>query len=145
MENPNLPKILLVMDDDVDESQVRHILVKYRFANGLQRMRRAREAVRLFNDLKGRDGAPTGDIPQLIIFSQSDAGSTPPASAFAAFRNETGNTPIIFVASSREEEENIRALNLPRTYCLGKPLGFFKLLEAMQKLGMYWMVLEAPP
>jgi hypothetical protein len=51
---------------------------------------------------------------------------------------------LVVVAGTREEEEQIRALKHPNTYVLGKPLGFFKLLEAMQKLGMYWLVLRAP-
>lgn len=47
--------------------------------------------------------------------------------------------------SAAKEEDSFRKLNLPRTYCLDKPLGFFKLLEAMQKSGMFRVVLGSPP
>lgn len=134
------PNILLVMDDDADESQVIHVFAKYRFANAVKRVRRAREALRLFS------GAEGGGVAwELIIFSLSDPGPMQIAPTAASLRRETGDTPLILVASTREEEDELRALNLPRTHCVARPLGFFKLLEAMQKVGMYWTVTKSQP
>jgi hypothetical protein len=53
--------------------------------------------------------------------------------------------PLIIVAESHEEEDEIRRLNFPRTASISRPIGFFKLLEAMQKLGMRWIVLRPLP
>lgn len=129
------PVILLIMDGDADASEALHILEKYRFANEVKRVRRTREALRLFSGEDARENPC-----ELIIFASMDPGPSQLAPAAASLRRETGDTPIILVASSREEEEELRALGLPRTHCLSKPLGFFKLLEAMQKVGMYWTV-----
>jgi hypothetical protein len=62
----------------------------------------------------------------------------------ASRRGTLVQVPLVVVAGTREEEDQIRSRNFANTYIMGKPLGFFKLLEAMQKLGMFWLVLRSP-
>jgi hypothetical protein len=128
------------MDDDGDEGHARHVLAKYHFSNSLQSVRQSKEALRLFDAWK--DASP-GEVPELIIMSLGH-----PAQMEAALASRKGcleQVPLVILSETREAEDAVRALSLPRTYCMGKPLGFFKLLEALQKLGMYWMVLRSPP
>lgn len=139
------PKILLVMDDDMDEGHVLHILTKYHFSNSVVRMKRIREAIKFFSDANGSEGAQGIRKPELVILSQNESVLQPIVPAIEALKKEMGQTPLICLAASREQEDGVRALSLPRTYCMGKPLGFFKLLEAMQKLGMFWLVLDSSP
>jgi DNA-binding response OmpR family regulator len=128
------------MDDVVDEGHARHVLAKYHFSNSLQAVRQAKESLRLFEAWKD---ASQGEIPELIIMSLGH-----PAQLEAALASRKGSleqVPLVILSETREAEDAVRALSLSRTYCMGKPLGFFKLLEAMQKLGMHWMVLRSPP
>jgi DNA-binding response OmpR family regulator len=143
MGSPNPPHILLVCDDPAGEAQACRILSKYRFANPVVTLRRASEVLRYFSQFDtGGEGAPES-LPHMIILSlEADLQAKV---AHASRKNRLAGVPLIVVAASRLEEEAVRGLSLPRTHCMGRPLGFFKLLEAMQKLGMYWMVLKSSP
>lgn len=137
------PQILLVMDDDVDHSQAMHILTKYRFANSVLRLRRPLDLSRYLEDPGGpADGRR--ESPEMIIFSAGDADIGQFCSSAAFVRTLTREVPLIVVAHSVEAERALAGFKLAMTYVLGKPLGFFKLLEAMQKLGLYWTVRRTP-
>lgn len=143
MQSSEMPNILLVMDEDTDESHAVHILAKYHFANQLVKLRRGRDALRFFAQVNATADPPKPERPELIILSLEEGQLI--EVAMASRKDRLSDVPLILVAASKEEEDSLRKLNLPRTYCLGKPLGFFKLLEAMQKLGMFWVVLKSPP
>lgn len=135
------PDILLVMEDG-EEAHAVHVLNKYHFANTLKKIRRCDEAKRYFTQLN--TGADRGEarLPELIIVSQTGADLAEVLGA--ARRGALAQVPLVVVAGSRDEEELIRTRSHPNTFVMSKPLGFFKLLEALQKLGMFWVVLRSP-
>lgn len=135
------PDILLVMEDG-EESHAVHVLGKYHFANSLKKIRRCDEAKRYFTQLNLGADRGDGKLPELIIVSQTGADLAEVLGA--ARRGALAQVPLVVVAGNREEEEQVRARSHANTYVIGKPLGFFKLLEAMQKLGMFWLVLRSP-
>jgi hypothetical protein len=135
------PDILLVMEDG-EEAHTVHVLAKYHFTNSLKKIRRCDEAKRHFNQLLAGIDGREGKLPELIIVSMSGADLAEVLGA--SRRGVLAQVPLVVVAGMREEEEQIRARNFPNTYVIGKPIGFFKLLEAMQKLGMFWVVLRSP-
>lgn len=135
------PDILLVMEEG-EESQTVHVLGKYHFANSLKKIRRTDEAKRHFMLLNGEAGRSDGKLPELIIVSMSGANLVEVLGG--ARRGMLAQVPLVVVAGTREEEDQIRARAYPYTYVMGRPIGFFKLLEAMQKLGMFWIVLRSP-
>jgi hypothetical protein len=135
------PDILLIMEDG-EESHAVHLLGKYHFANSLVRIRGRDQAKQYFMQLNAGIGSGQGRLPELIIVAQS--GTALGEILGASRRGAMAQVPLVVVADTREEEEQIRSQNLPNTFVMGKPLGFFKLLEAMQKLGMFWIVLRSP-
>jgi two-component system response regulator len=139
------PNILLVMDDDMDEGQIVHVLTKYHFSNSITRLKRVREAIKYFGESNSDGENRNQRKPELVVLSLSESVLQPVIPNIESLKKEMKDIPLICVSGSREQEDAIRALNLPRTHCMGKPLGFFKLLEAMQKLGMYWLVLNSSP
>ena len=136
-----LPIILLITDDAAEESHTSHILAKYHFTNSLVKLRKASEALKYFSDCnaaaKGAD-----ELPELIIMGLRDSGRLNLSIAMESRRGELSRIPLILVADSREEEEEIRKMKFPLMACITRPIGFFKLLEGMQKLGMRWIVLR---
>jgi hypothetical protein len=143
MGAPDPPHILLVCDDAASEAQACRILGRYNFANPVVTLRRASEVLRYFSQFDmGGEGAP-GTLPHMIILSME--ADLQAKVALASRKNRLAEVPLVVVAASRYEEEAIRGLSLPRTHCMGHPLGFFKLLEAMQKLDMFWLVLKSSP
>lgn len=135
------PDILLVMEDG-EEGHITHVLSKYHFANSLKKIRRCDEAKRYFTQVNAGIDRGEGKLPELLIVSMSGADLAEVLGA--SRRGAMSQVPLVVVAGLREEEEQIRARAYPDTYVMGRPLGFFKLLEAMQKLGMYWIVLRSP-
>lgn len=138
MPSPANPEILLVMGDG-EEGHTVHVLTKYHFANSVKKIRRCEEAKRYFTQL---NAGIDGKLPELMIVSMS--GPDLAEVLGAARRGVLAQVPLVVVAGMREEEEQVRARSFPNTYVIGKPLGFFKLLEALQKMGMFWVVLRSP-
>jgi DNA-binding response OmpR family regulator len=136
--------ILLIMDDAVDEAQAVHILTKYHFANSVVRIRRTREALNYFMEASS-EKYPQENLPELIVMSMGVTGADKIGLAIESRKNGLEAVPLIIVTDSGDAEHEIRRFGLVRTYIIGKPIGFFKLLEAIQKLGMYWNILRAPP
>jgi hypothetical protein len=55
------------------------------------------------------------------------------------------NVPVAVCCRTADEEQLIRNAALPRVSCLSKPIGFFKLLECIQKMDMHWFVFAEKP
>ena len=136
------PKILLITDDAAEESHATHILAKYHFSNLLVKLRRSADAMKFFLAYNSMEKNPSESLPELIIMNLRDAGRINLSMAVESRRGVLSSIPLIMVVESRGEEEEIRNLSLPLTTCITRPIGFFKLLEGMQKLGMRWIVLR---
>jgi DNA-binding response OmpR family regulator len=136
------PSILLITDDAAEESHASHILAKYHFDNFLIKLRKPTDAIKYFQGRNAPGKAGVESLPELIILSFRESGRPNIAPIMESRRGALGAIPLIAVVDSREEEEEIRRLNLVSTACITRPIGFFKLLEAMQKLGTRWIVLR---
>jgi DNA-binding response OmpR family regulator len=136
------PKILLITDDPAEESHTVHILAKYHFTNLLIRVRKSSEATRYFSSFDAAPVAGPENSPELIILNMGGEAGGNRTLGIESRMGSLKNVPLIIIASNREEEESIRKLNIPNCACFSRPVGFFKLLEAMQKLGMRWIVLR---
>jgi DNA-binding response OmpR family regulator len=145
MPTNDTPTILLLTDDGAEESHTTHILGKYHFTNRLLKFHNAIEAIKFFSACNQPDRNPPEALPELIILSLRDSGRFNLSIAMESRRDRMGRIPLILVLDSREEEEGIRKLGLVNTAWITRPIGFFKLLEAMQKLNMGWIVLRPNP
>jgi DNA-binding response OmpR family regulator len=141
----NPPKILLVTDDVAEESHTAHILTKYHFTNFLIRLRTAKEALKYFSAFQSSEPNAKEDFPELIILSLRTQSDEYRDLAEKSRQGPLKEVPLIIVTGDRTEEGSIRDLGLQRTFLISRPIGFFKLLEGMQKLGMFWVVLRSSP
>jgi DNA-binding response OmpR family regulator len=135
------PQILLLTDDSAEESHTTHILGKYHFANSLIKLRRSGEAFKFFAACQAKN-EKAEPLPELIIFGLQSPVQSSLALLTESRRGPLAEIPLIIALDSRDEEAEIRKLNLPLSACISRPIGFFKLLEAMQKLQMRWIVLR---
>ncbi|MBW8888201.1 MAG: response regulator transcription factor [Fibrobacteres bacterium] len=136
------PEILLITDDAADESNVSHILGKYQFANSLVKLHGPAEALKYLaaREAPGKSLADPG--PELILIGVREPGPSRLSWLKEWRRGPLAGVPLIFLVDSTEAEAEFRKLNLPLSICVTRPIGFFKLLEAMQKLRMRWVVLK---
>jgi hypothetical protein len=136
------PIILLVTDEPSEESHTSHILGKYHFDNSLVKLRKSGETIDYFLQCNAPEKAGPESVPELIIYSLRDSGRLNLSPIHESRRGALGGIPLIIVVESPAEEEEIRKLRFPNTALISRPVGFFKLLEAMQKLEMRWIVLK---
>lgn len=92
------------------------------------------------------EGAAAGRPPEMVLLSYSQ----PRGQAFEVvgrLRALPGmeNVPIALCCRTAEEERQARDCNLPRVASLSKPIGFFKLLECIQRMDMHWLVFAEKP
>lgn len=140
------PTILLADEDAGDEALALRVLTKYHIWNEVAVVRNGTDAWEYLSATGKYVGREPGKIPQVVLLGSnlSRIGAVELVRRMRALP-ATRRIPVVLLASSKEEEDALRAQGLEHTMPISKPLGFFKLLEALQKLGVYWLVLSEPP
>ena len=104
-----------------------------------------------------RDGAEAHEL----LFSDTAAAAPVPAlvlldlklpklnglEVLQALRDNerTALVPVVILTSSVEEEDVISAYELGANSYIRKPVDFTEFVEAIQQLGMYWLLINQPP
>lgn len=143
----NQPFILLIENDYDDAALAMRVLKKYRIANGLQTVRDAEAALqRLQEFLEKKPGAILTDLPEVVLLDFNQPRMHPKEAA-ERLRGLPGldQVPIILTCKSPEDERQVKQWGLPRLIGMSKPIGFFKLLEGIQKTEMHWLIFSAKP
>jgi two-component system, response regulator len=138
--------ILLVEDNPSDIGLTQRALAKSHIANEMIVVEDGQEALDyLFGggQFKSRD---LTDLPALILLDLK----LPRVAGLEVLRqiraNEiTSRLPVVILTTSKEEQDIAQSYDLRANSYIRKPVDFTKFVEAIQHLGLYWLVLNEPP
>jgi two-component system, response regulator len=146
MNPANIVEILIVEDTPEDLDLTLRSLRKAKITNHIQVARDGEEALEFifcegpFAERKIEDG------PKVILLDLK----LPKIDGLEVLQRiksdpRTKSTPVVVLTSSREQSDVVESYNLGVNSYIVKPVNFEQFSEAVQKLGMYWLLINHPP
>lgn len=134
--------ILLVEDNPDDEALTRRAFSRHKIAHRVVVARDGAEA------LEYLAGAGRGDrvMPSLVLLDLK----LPKVGGFEVLRRirsnqQTRALPVVVLTSSKEERDLVASYDLGCNSYIRKPVNFDTFLEAVETLGLYWLLLNEDP
>jgi CheY-like chemotaxis protein len=141
--NSEARTILLVEDNPRDEELALLALETSNIANEVVVARDGAEAVDYLFGTGAYQGRDTSDQPQVILLDLK----LPKLNGLEVLQRlrDDGRTellPVVILTSSDEESDLVRSYKLRVNSYIRKPVDFVQFSEAIQQLGLYWLVLN---
>ena len=138
--------ILLVEDNPDDEALTLRALKKNNILNEVVVAHDGVEALDyLFAD-GNKASRNSNTMPEVILLDLK----LPKIDGLEVLRRVRANErtrllPIVILTSSKEERDMIESYSLGANSYIRKPVDFVQFGDAVQQLGLYWLVLNIPP
>ncbi len=138
--------ILLVEDNPDDEALTLRAFKKSNLRNEVVVARDGVEALDFLFATGAYADRDVNQLPQLILLDLK----LPKIEGLEVLRQiradeRTKLLPVVILTSSREQEDLIRSYSLGANSYIRKPVDFTQFVEAVQQLGLYWLVLNELP
>jgi len=139
--------ILLVEDNPDDEALTLRALKKNNILNEVVVAHDGVEALDYLFATGSHAGRDTAVMPEVILLDLK----MPKIDGLEVLRRvradeSTRLLPVVVLTSSKEERDMIESYSLGANSYIRKPVDFIQFGEAVQQLGLYWLVLNiAPP
>jgi len=146
MNDANIVEILLVEDNQQDLDLAIRALNKAKLANRLHIARDGVEALEFLFCEGPHSQRQIEHGPKVILLDLK----LPKVDGLEVLQRlkkdpRTKSIPVVVLTSSREQSDVIESYNLGVNSYIVKPVNFEQFSEAVQKLGMYWLLLNHPP
>jgi len=138
--------ILLVEDNPDDEALTLRAFKKSNLRNEVVVARDGVEALDFLFATGAYADRDVNLLPQLILLDLK----LPKIEGLEVLRQiradeRTKLLPVVVLTSSKEQEDLIRSYSLGANSYIRKPVDFTRFVEAVQQLGLYWLVLNELP
>jgi two-component system response regulator len=138
--------ILLVEDNDDDAELARRAFQRAKITNPLIRVR---DGVEALDYLFGRGEHAGRDLSELPAVTLLDL-NLPRVNGLEVLKairadERTKHLPIVILTSSNEDKDRLGAYDHFANSYVVKPVDYDQFLASARQLGLYWMVLNAPP
>jgi two-component system response regulator len=143
----NLPvEILLVEDNPNDVELTRHAFRQHHLANSMFVVRDGAEALEFVFGTGRYEDRDTGIQPRLMLLDLK----LPLVDGLEVLRRVKGDPrtqriPVVVLTSSAEERDVVESYDLGVNSYIVKPVDFEQFADAVQTLGLYWLLLNHPP
>jgi CheY-like chemotaxis protein len=131
--------VLLVEDNPDDELLTSRALKKHNMGNQVVV---ARDGVEALQYLHG----PTQNPPPNLILLDLKLPKIDGLEVLRQIRADlrTKHLPVVILTSSKEDSDLIGSYNLGANSYIRKPVDFVQFVDAVQQLGLYWLLLNQP-
>jgi CheY-like chemotaxis protein len=141
----SLTPILLVEDNPDDVELTIRAFARSHVANPISVARDGAEALERLHGT-GDDAASLPALPQLVLLDLK----LPKVDGLEVLRRirtveRTRLLPVVVLTTSREERDLVESYRLGANSYIRKPVDFAEFVEAVQQIGLYWLVLNEPP
>ena len=138
--------ILLVEDNPDDEELTLRALKMNLILNEVIVVRDGEEALEYLFGTERYAGRETNDLPQVILLDLK----LPKLGGLDVLKRvradpRTRLLPIVMLTSSSEEEDVLTSYKLGANSYVRKPVEFQHFAEAVQQLGLYWLLINQSP
>jgi CheY-like chemotaxis protein len=138
--------ILLVEDNPSDIGLTKRAFEKSRISNELVVAQDGQEALDYLFGVDESPGKSANALPALILLDLK----LPRVDGLQVLRRIRGDertkrVPVVILTSSKEEQDRGECYDLGANSYIRKPVDFVQFAEAVQQLGLYWLVLNEPP
>ena len=135
--------ILLVEDNPDDEILTLRALKKANVANRIEVVRDGAEALDFVFGAGNYAGRDTNDMPQLILLDLK----LPKVSGLQVLERirsdeRTKRIPVVILTSSTEEIDIKSGYDLHVNSFVSKPVNFQEFSDVVQRLGLYWLLVN---
>lgn len=137
-------EIVLVEDSDEDAELTLRALRRQNFASSVHRAIDGSAALDYFFEVDVATGAPKS-LPRVVLLDLK----LPKVSGLEVLERlkgdtRTRNVPVVVLTSSKEDRDLAEAYRLGANSYIVKPVEFEKFAQAIETLGMYWMLVNQP-
>ena len=146
MNESHQTEILLVEDSQDDLDMTLRALRKANMANHISVARDGAEALDFIFGQGAHAARPIEHLPKLVMLDLK----LPKIDGMEVLRRiksdpRTKMIPVVMLTSSKEQKDVIESYGLGSNSYIVKPVDFEAFADAVQKLGMYWLLLNQPP
>jgi CheY-like chemotaxis protein len=146
MNATNIVEILIVEDNQQDLDLAQRALRKANLTNHIHVVRDGEEALQFVFCEGPHSGRKIENGPKVILLDLK----LPKVDGLEVLRRiksdpRTNAIPVVVLTSSKEQSDVIESYHLGVNSYIVKPVNFEQFSEAVQKLGMYWLLLNHPP
>lgn len=145
--NPNSVEVLLVEDNMTDAELTIRELKKHNLANNLIHVKNGEEALEFIFGTGKYAGERDISFPPKLVLLDIQMPKVNGIEVLQQIKSDerTRTMPVVILTSSKEDPDIKKCYELGANSYIVKPVNFEGFAQAIQKLGMYWLLLNQPP